>query len=95
MLHGSDWQKAVGDGKKTLFALPALQEHLLELEDGKTRWNQVIDGNDGLLESYGYETTPGVPIVAGSVPEPGRAGLILGAVVAAMLHRRRRALESG
>lgn len=30
------------DGKKTLFALPALQEHLLELEDGKTRWNQVI-----------------------------------------------------
>jgi type I restriction enzyme R subunit len=42
MLHGSDWQKAVGDGKKTLFALPALQEHILELEDGKTRWNQVI-----------------------------------------------------
>lgn len=32
----------MGDGKKTLFALPALQEHLLELEDGKTRWNQVI-----------------------------------------------------
>lgn len=42
MLHGSDWQKVVGDGKKTLFALPALQEHLLEQEDGKTRWNQVI-----------------------------------------------------
>ncbi len=42
MLHGSDWQKAVGDGKKTLFALPALQEHILELEDGKTRWNQVV-----------------------------------------------------
>ncbi len=42
MLHGSDWQKAIGDGKTTLFALPALQEHLLELEDGKTRWNQVI-----------------------------------------------------
>ncbi|MBL9144140.1 MAG: type I restriction endonuclease subunit R, partial [Verrucomicrobiaceae bacterium] len=42
MLHGSDWQKAVGDGKKTLFALPALQEQILELEDGKTRWNQVI-----------------------------------------------------
>ena len=42
MLHGSDWKKAVGDGKKALFALPALQEHLLELEDGKTRWNQVI-----------------------------------------------------
>jgi type I restriction enzyme R subunit len=42
MLHGSDWKKAVGDGKKTLFALPALQEHVLEQEDGKTRWNQVI-----------------------------------------------------
>ncbi len=42
LLHGSDWRQAVGDGKKTLFALPALQEHLLELEDGKTRWNQVI-----------------------------------------------------
>jgi len=32
----------VGDGKKTLFALPSLQEHILQLEDGKTRWNQVI-----------------------------------------------------
>ena len=42
MLHGSDWKKAVGDGKRTLFALPALQEHILEQEDGKTRWNQVI-----------------------------------------------------
>jgi type I restriction enzyme R subunit len=42
MMHGSDWKKAVGDGKKTLFALPALQEHVLEQEDGKTRWNQVI-----------------------------------------------------
>jgi type I restriction enzyme R subunit len=30
MMHGSYWKKAVGDGKKTLFALPALQEHLLE-----------------------------------------------------------------
>jgi type I site-specific restriction-modification system R (restriction) subunit len=42
MMHGSDWKQAVGDGKKTLFALPALQEHILEQEDGKTRWNQVI-----------------------------------------------------
>ena len=42
LLHGSDWKKAVGDGKRTLFALPALQEHILEQEDGKTRWNQVI-----------------------------------------------------
>ncbi|MBP7140428.1 MAG: HsdR family type I site-specific deoxyribonuclease [Opitutaceae bacterium] len=42
LLHGSDWKRAVGDGKKTLFALPALQEHVLEQDDGKTRWNQVI-----------------------------------------------------
>ncbi len=35
MLHGSDWGNAVGDCKKTLFALPTLKEHLLELEDGK------------------------------------------------------------
>jgi type I restriction enzyme R subunit len=42
LLHGSDWKKAVGDGKKTLLALPALQEHVLEQEDGKSRWNQVI-----------------------------------------------------
>jgi type I site-specific restriction-modification system R (restriction) subunit len=42
MMHGSDWQAAVGDGRKTLLALPGLQEHLLEQEDGKTRWNQVI-----------------------------------------------------
>ncbi|MBL9179278.1 MAG: type I restriction endonuclease subunit R [Verrucomicrobiaceae bacterium] len=42
MLHGSDWRQVVGDGKKTLFALPALQEHVLQLEDGKTRWNQAI-----------------------------------------------------
>jgi type I restriction enzyme R subunit len=42
MMHGYAWKKAVGDGKKTLFALPALQEHILAQEDGKTRWNQVI-----------------------------------------------------
>lgn len=42
MMHGSDWKKGVGDGEKTLMALPALQEHILQLEDGKARWNQVI-----------------------------------------------------
>jgi hypothetical protein len=39
MMDGSDWKNAVGDGKKTLFALPALQEQIVEQEDGKTRWN--------------------------------------------------------
>ncbi len=42
MLHGSGWEKAVGDGKKTLMALPALQEHVLQLDDGKQRWNQTV-----------------------------------------------------
>ena len=43
----------------------------------------------GIIKSYAFETTPGVPIIAGSVPEPGRIGLILGALLAALLVRRR------
>jgi type I restriction enzyme R subunit len=43
ILHGSDWQAVVGDGTKTLVAIPALQEHILQIEDGKARWNQVIN----------------------------------------------------
>lgn len=42
MLHGTDWEKVVGDAKKTLFALPALQEHILQQENGKLRWAQVV-----------------------------------------------------
>ncbi len=42
MLHGSDWKKAVGDGKKTLLAMPALREHILEQENGKQRFVQVV-----------------------------------------------------
>ncbi|MBL9183155.1 MAG: type I restriction endonuclease subunit R [Verrucomicrobiaceae bacterium] len=42
MLHGSDWQKAVGDGKKTLLMMPALREHILEQENGKQRFVQVV-----------------------------------------------------
>ena len=43
----------------------------------------------GIIKSYAFETMPGVPIIAGSVPEPGRTGLILGALLAALLVRRR------
>lgn len=50
LLHSSDWQKAVGDGKKTLFALPALQEHLLELKDGKSRWENAAE----MMEHEGF-----------------------------------------
>ena len=42
MLHGSDWESAVGDARKTLLSLPALQEHILEQEDGKKRFVQVV-----------------------------------------------------
>jgi type I restriction enzyme R subunit len=42
LMHGSDWQKAVGDGKKTLLMMPALREHLLEQENGKQRFVQVV-----------------------------------------------------
>jgi len=42
MLHGSDWESVVDDPKKTLRALPALQQHILEQDDGKKRWVQVV-----------------------------------------------------
>ena len=42
LLHGSDWEKAVGDPKKTLMAMPALREHLLGQENGKQRFVQVV-----------------------------------------------------
>lgn len=57
----------------------------------------VISARDsGAVIVYGwaFETTPNTPIIAGSVPEPGRAGfLILG--MTPLLRRRRRALGSG
>jgi type I restriction enzyme R subunit len=42
LLHGTDWESVVDDPKKTLFALPALQQHILEQDDGKKRWVQVV-----------------------------------------------------
>ena len=42
LLHGSDWEKAVGDPKKTLMFMPALRERLLGQENGKQRFVQVV-----------------------------------------------------
>ncbi|MBX7212273.1 MAG: PEP-CTERM sorting domain-containing protein [Verrucomicrobiaceae bacterium] len=50
----------------------------------------------GNIRSYAWETDPGVPIVAGAMPEPSRAVLIFGGMLAVLSHRRRRrALGSG
>ncbi len=44
------------------------------------------------LYSWGYETTPGMPIVAGAVPEPGTVALTLLGVVALTFAARQRRL---
>jgi type I restriction enzyme R subunit len=42
MLHGLAWAAVVGDAKKTYALLPAAQEHVLALENGKKRFVQVV-----------------------------------------------------
>lgn len=42
MLHGSDGESVVDDPKKAFLALPTLQQHILEQDDGKKRWGQVV-----------------------------------------------------
>ena len=42
ILHGFKWRQVVGDAKKTYAILPAVQEHVLEQEDGKKRFIQVV-----------------------------------------------------
>lgn len=43
MMHGFSWAKwTTGTPKERLQLLPAGQEHILEQEDGKKRWGQVI-----------------------------------------------------
>lgn len=43
MLHGFDWAKwTTGTAAQRLALLPAGQEHILEQEDGKKRWIQVV-----------------------------------------------------
>lgn len=54
----------------------------------------AINVPGGWVNSWAWETTPGVPIIAGSVPEPARSTLIF-AGIATLLCRRRRALGGG
>ncbi len=42
MLHGLAWSDAVGDAKKTYALLPAAQEYILEQQDGKKRFVEVV-----------------------------------------------------
>jgi len=42
ILHGFNWQPAVGDPKKSLLILPSVQEHILQQQDGKQRFMQVV-----------------------------------------------------
>ena len=43
MLHGFDWSRwSRGTPAQRLALLPAGQEHILGLEDGKRRWLQVV-----------------------------------------------------
>ncbi len=42
ILHGFNWQAAVGDPKKALLMLPSVQEHVLQQQDGKQRFMQVV-----------------------------------------------------
>ena len=42
MLHGFEWKGVAGDPKKAYFALPAAQEHILQQDDGKQRFVQVV-----------------------------------------------------
>ncbi len=43
MLHGFTWKKwTAGTPTERLQLIPAGQEHILEQEDGKTRWLQVV-----------------------------------------------------
>ena len=46
----------------------------------------------GYLRSYAWETTPNTPIIAGSVPEPGRMALLMLGCVCWQMRRRRAAV---
>ena len=60
------------------------------LADGLHYGGVEVQGffGNGRILSYGWETTPGVPIIAGS-PEPTRALLLMLAAAACLLRRRR------
>lgn len=49
----------------------------------------VSDNGSGIVHDAGYEDAPGVPILAGSVPEPGTSILIFAAAAVLIFSRRR------
>jgi hypothetical protein len=65
-----------------------------ELEDGTHYGWIAVDGEanpaapGGLITGWAWETSPGVPIIAGAVPEPSVAALIIPAVLFAARRRR-------
>ena len=50
----------------------------------------VTDSGSGMLHNLAYQEAPGVPILTGSVPEPGTPVLVLLTTAALMFSRRRR-----
>ena len=46
-------------------------------------------GGNGRIRSYAWETVPGVPIIAGGVPEPGRMALLFTCCFGLISTRRR------
>jgi type I restriction enzyme R subunit len=42
LLHGFEWESLINNPKKMLSALPAAREHILEQDDGKQRFVQVV-----------------------------------------------------
>jgi len=43
LMHGFNWDKwTTGKPTERLALIPAGQEHILELADGKKRWGQVV-----------------------------------------------------
>lgn len=47
-------------------------------------------GLDGTIHSWAYESTPGMSIMVGAIPEPGTASLTILGFTLALLRRRRR-----
>ncbi len=52
-------------------------------------YHEGIEDPGGIIDSWAWETIPGKPIVAGTVPEPGSLLLCLSAGVLGLLRRRR------
>lgn len=52
----------------------------------------IREAQGGFVNSWAWETTPNMPIMAGSVPEPGRVALSIFAFISIFLRRKRHCL---